>query len=113
MGSASPAPEDWVASASVDPNTSAAPHHRGWRDPISVWRADSEGAHVGGIRALGAFLRLVLDLGTLGERFEALAGDAGVVDEQILTGLVRRDAAEALLVAEPLHGSSSHWCTSG
>src|SRR3954471_7002741 len=58
--------------------------------------------------ALGTRLGLVADLRTLGERFEAAAGDARVVDEQVLALVVGRDEAEALLVAEPLDGSGCH-----
>jgi hypothetical protein len=38
----------------------------------------------------------------------AVAGDARVMDEQVLAGLVARDEAEPLVVAEPLHGSGWH-----
>jgi stearoyl-CoA desaturase (Delta-9 desaturase) len=65
-------------------------------------------ADVGGLRALVARLSLVLHTRTLGERAEALAVDVGVVHEQVLAGLVRSDEAEALVVAEPLDGSSCH-----
>src|SRR5262249_40985101 len=51
---------------------------------------------------------VVGDLGTLGERAVAVAVDPGVVDEEIPAALIRRDEAEALLVAEPLHGSGRH-----
>src|SRR5690349_11643826 len=57
---------------------------------------------------LGPDLGVVADLGSLRERLEAAAGDAAVVHEQVLALIVRRDEAEALVVAEPLHGSSSH-----
>src|SRR3954463_16052549 len=63
---------------------------------------------VGGLRALGALAELVLDLGTLGQRPEAVAGDRGEVDERVLASVIGRDEAEALLVAEPLHRSGSH-----
>src|SRR3954465_13901568 len=65
---------------------------------------------VRGVRALGARLGVVGDLGALGEGLEARAVDAGVVDEQFLAAVLRRDEAEALLVAEPLHGSGGHCC---
>jgi steroid delta-isomerase-like uncharacterized protein len=64
--------------------------------------------YVDGLRALVARLGLVRDLRALGERLVAVADDAGVVDEEILPALVGRDEAEALLVAEPLHGSGCH-----
>src|SRR6185312_16472350 len=57
------------------------------------------------VRRLGALLALAafeLDLGTLGERLEAVAGDRRVMDEQILRSVVRRDEAVALRVVEPL-----------
>src|SRR5204863_3246677 len=46
-----------------------------------------------------------LDLRAFGEGLEALARDAGVVDEQILRSVIGGDEAVPLLVAEPLHGS--------
>src|SRR3954467_1593877 len=60
------------------------------------------------VRALGPVLGVVADLRALSERLEAAAGDAGVVHEQVLALVVGRDEAEALLVAEPLHGSGCH-----
>src|SRR4029079_6298662 len=57
-------------------------------------------------------------LGALGERTEALALDRLVMDEEVRAGLIGGDEAEALLIAEPLHGSCCHvafpprdvWC---
>src|SRR5437870_4200771 len=63
---------------------------------------------VDGLRALVAVLGVVGDPRALGEGAEAVGVDARVVDEEVLAALVRRDEAEALLVAEPLHGSGSH-----
>src|SRR3954447_12012485 len=60
------------------------------------------------VRPLRAVLGVVTDLGALGERLEAAAGDARVVHEQVLALVLGRDEPEALLVAEPLHGSSCH-----
>src|SRR3954468_3352261 len=68
----------------------------------------SDGAHVGGSRALGPRLLVVLDLRALGERLKAATGDPGMVDEQIFALLVGRDKPKALLAAEPLHGSPGH-----
>src|SRR5687767_14871483 len=59
-------------------------------------------------RALGTLLGLVRDTGTLGERAEAVARDAREMDEEVLAGLVGRDEPEALVVAEPLHGTGRH-----
>jgi uncharacterized protein YbcI len=64
--------------------------------------------HVGRVRSLGTDLRLVRDLRALGERLEPTAADGGVVDEEVLALVVRRDEAEALFVAEPLDGSVFH-----
>src|SRR4051794_14283774 len=64
--------------------------------------------NVRGVGALGPVLSVVADLRALGERLEAAAGDARVVHEQVLALVVGCDEAEALLVAEPLHGSCSH-----
>src|SRR5436190_2926845 len=63
---------------------------------------------VDGLRALVAVLGVVGDPRALGEGAEAVGVDARVVDEEVLAALVRCDEAEALLVAEPLHGSGSH-----
>src|ERR671926_1008470 len=63
---------------------------------------------VRGARALRAGLGVIGDLGALREGLEALARDRAVMDEQVLGALVGRDEAEALVVAEPLDGSSSH-----
>src|ERR671927_269242 len=65
-------------------------------------------AHVRGVRALGALLRVVRDLRTLGEGTEAVPLDCREVDEEVLAPVLRRDEAEALLVAEPLDGSDGH-----
>src|SRR5690348_6474670 len=63
-----------------------------------------------GLGSLVAGLGVIGDLRTLGERLVAVADDAGVVHEEILARIVGRDEAEALLVAEPLHGSGCHVC---
>src|SRR5437870_12062304 len=67
-----------------------------------------ERLYVRRVGALGPLLGVVADLRALGERLEAAAGDAAVVHEQVLALVVGRDEPEALLVAEPLHGSSCH-----
>src|SRR5215207_5656348 len=64
--------------------------------------------HRHGPRTLVAGLGLVGDLRAFGQRLEAVAVDAGVMDEQVLATVVRRDEAEALVVAEPFDGSGSH-----
>src|SRR5437870_3361739 len=69
-------------------------------------RADLDDVHC--LRALGAFALLELDLGTLGEALEAVAGDVGVVDEDILRAVLGRDEAVALGIVEPLDGSACH-----
>src|SRR3954447_13794616 len=68
----------------------------------------SDGAHVGGVRALGALLDLVLDLRALRERLKAAAGDRGVMHEHVLALIVGRDEPVALVVAEPFHDSRGH-----
>src|SRR5581483_8864872 len=75
-------------------------------------RDSADGPDVRGLRALLPLRRLELDLRALGEGLEALAGDAGVVDEQILRSVIGGDEAVPLLVAEPLHSSSCHEFTS-
>src|SRR4051794_31121760 len=81
-----------------------------WR-AVEVQRPDagaSDGLHVRRVGALGAHLRVVGDLGALGERLEAAAADGGVMDEEVLALVVGRDEPEALVVVEPLHGSGGH-----
>src|SRR3954453_23719591 len=82
-----------------------------------AWTARStrlrlEDGDVRGVRALGARLGVVGAPGARGQGLEPRAVDAGVVDEQVLAAVLRRDQAEALLVAEPLHGSGGHCVTS-
>src|SRR3990170_658128 len=60
------------------------------------------------LRALLTLARLELDLRTLSERLEAVAADAGVVDEEILRAVLRCDEAVALRIVEPLHCSCCH-----
>src|SRR5690349_14682309 len=67
-----------------------------------------ERLYVDRLGALVAGLLVVGDLCSLAERLETLAGDAAVMDEEVLAGLVRGDEAEALVVVEPLHGSCCH-----
>src|SRR3954451_14157912 len=68
----------------------------------------SDGAHVGGVRALGALLDLVLDLRALRERLKAAAGDRGVMHEHVLALIVACYEPVALVVAEPLHDPRGH-----
>src|SRR3954452_617374 len=74
----------------------------------SLIRRRLEQGDVDSLGPLVAGLGVVGDLGPLGERLEAVAADAAVVDEQILAAVVGRDEAEALVVVEPLHGSGRH-----
>jgi hypothetical protein len=60
---------------------------------------------------LGALLtlaRLVLDLGTLGQGLEAVAGDVRVMDEEILAAVLGGDEAVSLGIVEPLDGTGCH-----
>src|SRR5215208_125247 len=72
----------------------------------------AENAHVCGLGALVALLRLELDLRALIEGLEARAFDRAEMDEEVLASLVRRDEAEALVRVEPLDGSGCHAHTS-
>src|SRR4051812_34648457 len=63
---------------------------------------------VRGLRALRALAELEFDLCAFGQRAETIARDPGEVDERVLTSVIGRDEAEALLVAEPLHDTGSH-----
>src|SRR4029079_17269360 len=67
------------------------------------------GRDVHSLRSLTALLRLVLDASALGQGPEPVHLDVGVVDEEILAPLVRRDEAVALRVVEPLHSSGRHY----
>src|SRR3954468_10859833 len=69
-----------------------------------------DGLDVDGLGALVALLGVVGHLGALGERTVAVAHDRLVMDEEVLARLIGSDEAEALLVAEPLHGSCWHCC---
>src|SRR5947209_2543276 len=59
-------------------------------------------------RALRPLLGLIAHPRALGKRLEAAALNRAVMNEQILAAVIRRDEAEPLLVAEPLHSSCSH-----
>src|SRR5581483_685192 len=65
-------------------------------------------ADVDRLRPLVAGLLVIGDLRVLLQRLEAVALDAGVVDEQVAVALIGRDEAEPLLVVEPLHGTGCH-----
>src|SRR5687768_11910975 len=67
-----------------------------------------ERCDVGGVRALGALPGVIRDRGAPPEALEAPPDECAVADEEILRPLVRRDEAEALVVAEPLDGSGCH-----
>jgi hypothetical protein len=64
-----------------------------------------EDADVRRLRALLPLARLELDLRSLSEALEALAGDAAVVDEEVFPAVVGRDEAVPLVVVEPLDDS--------
>src|ERR671923_2953082 len=66
---------------------------------------------VRGRRTLGALLGVVAHLRTLGQRLEAAALDRAVMHEHVLALVIRRNEAETLVVAEPLHGSCRHLCS--
>src|SRR3954447_4355039 len=67
-----------------------------------------ERPYVDRLGPLVAAFGVVLPLGAFGERAIPVAGDAAVVDEEVLAGFVGRDESKALLVAEPLHGATCH-----
>src|SRR5215207_113884 len=68
--------------------------------------------HVGRFGPLRALALLVGDSCALRERLEALAGDAAVMHEQVLSAFIGSDEAVALAVVEPLDGSVCHKNTS-
>src|SRR4051812_5187035 len=63
---------------------------------------------VDGLGPLVAGFLLVGDLRALRQRAIAVAGDAGVVHEQVPAAFVGRDEAEALVVTEPLDRPRCH-----
>src|SRR3954452_23023454 len=63
--------------------------------------------------ALGSLFGVVADLCALGERLEAAALNCGVMDEEVLAGIIGRDETKALFVVEPFHGSCCHFSPSG
>src|SRR3954453_5485002 len=65
-------------------------------------------AHVHGPRTLVPGLGLVADLGAFCKRAKAVADDSALMDKEVLRAIIGSDEAEALLVAEPLHGSGRH-----
>src|SRR5436305_198204 len=64
--------------------------------------------HVDRLGPLRTLLLLKGDLAPLGQRAVTVSVDAGVVDEQVASAFVRGDEPKALLVVEPLDGSSWH-----
>src|SRR5205085_8552913 len=60
-------------------------------------------------RALLALRHVEGDLLAFLERLVARALDGGVMGEEILAAVIRRDEAEALRVVEPLYGTCSHF----
>src|SRR5262245_41063686 len=68
----------------------------------------SDGPDVRGLRALLALTEVVLDLLGFIQVAVPITGDRAEVYEHICAAIVRSDEAEALLRAEPLHGSSCH-----
>src|SRR4051794_1944136 len=78
------APEDSLLRRTVERPRSTGPllrHERSGLDRLYVRR----------VRALGPVGGVVADLRALGERLEAVAGDAGVVHEEVLALIVGRD----------------------
>jgi hypothetical protein len=65
-------------------------------------------ADVPRLHALLTAGRLVGDLGTLIERFEAVATYTAVMYEEVVASVVGLDEAVALLVVEPLDRSAGH-----
>ena len=61
---------------------------------------------------LGPGTRFEFDLGTLGETFVAIAGDAAVMDEEILRIVVRGNEAITFGIIEPFDCSATHVNTS-
>src|ERR1700680_3857791 len=76
--------------------------------PRAAGRTALRELDVPGLGPLVARLCVVGDLCALGERAITLTDDCAVMDEQVLRLVIGRDEPEALLVAEPLYGSSSH-----
>src|SRR6188472_11159 len=60
------------------------------------------------LRALLTLTGLVRDLRPIGERLEAVTGDAAVMHEEVLRPLGRGDEPVTLRIVEPLNGSFCH-----
>src|SRR3954468_8132278 len=75
--------------------------------PAVDW-SGSDGPDVRGLRALLALLLVELHALVLVQAAVAVAGDGGVVDEEVLTTVVRGDEPEALFGVEPLHRALRH-----
>src|SRR4249920_330569 len=98
----------------VQPGVSRACEGRKDRGPDAVRRvliafgSELDGANVRGLRALLALGHVVLHLLVLLQVAETLTGDRAEMHEHVGGTVVRSDESEALLGAEPLHGSDCH-----
>ena len=66
------------------------------------------GSHAGRARALLALSHLELDLLAFIERRVPLRPNLGMMDEQIVAAVLRRDEPEPLVCVEPLHCTLCH-----
>ena len=90
------------------PAEAGRPRDRHPKATVTKSRVVLDDVDVRGVRALRAGLGVEGDLRAFGQRLEAGAVDGGMVDEEILTGLVGRNEPEALLLVEPLNGTCGH-----
>ena len=104
------APENSVDSANLDPTpipeTSKPRYGRGLR----VIPCLLTGLHCGDVNRCWAFLTLLdveANFLTFIKRFVTIASDSGVVNENVLAAIFRRDKAETLRRVEPLNCTST------
>lgn len=72
----------------------------------------SKGAALCRFRSLAALSRLKLNLLTVLKGLKAIHQNVRMMNEQVLTAIVRHDKPIAFLIAEPLHCPNSHYYTS-
>ncbi len=65
-------------------------------------------ANLGRFRTFYSLSSLIFDFLTFFERFESLAKDIGVMDEQILAAVIGDDKSKSLLLIEPFYCACCH-----
>src|SRR3954462_2906728 len=81
--------------------------HASGRKPAE---AVSDGTDLAGRRTFLALGLFELDLLAFLQRLESGALDVGVVREEVLAAVIRRDESKTLRIVEPLDGAFCHLC---